>query len=152
MLSAAYTGQRTFTVTETADPSPGTGEVAIAVAYTGICGTDLHIFHGDMDQRVSIPAVIGHEMSGTIAPGGDDVEGGAVGDPVSVLPARSCGRGAACLAGNQHVCMNLVFIGIDAPGSLQRTWIVPADLLVRLPAELSLARAALVEPTAVAVH
>ena len=83
MLSAAYTGQRTFTVTETADPSPGAGEVAVAVAYTGICGTDLHIFHGDMDQRVSIPAVIGHEMSGTIAAVGDGVEGWSVGDPVT---------------------------------------------------------------------
>lgn len=152
MLAAAYRGERTFTVTEVDDPTPGPDEVAVAVAFTGICGTDLHIFHGDMDNRVTAPAVIGHEMSGTVAALGDGVAGWAVGDPVSVLPVRSCGSCAACLAGHQHVCTNLVFIGIDAPGSLQRTWLVPADLLVRLPAELPLQDAALVEPTAVAVH
>ncbi len=45
--------------------APAPGEVELAVAYTGICGTDLHIFHGAMDARVTVPAVLGHEMSGT---------------------------------------------------------------------------------------
>jgi (R,R)-butanediol dehydrogenase/meso-butanediol dehydrogenase/diacetyl reductase len=152
MRAATYTGARTFTVQDAADSPPRAGEVSIEVAFTGICGTDLHIFHGDMDGRVTKPAVIGHEMSGRIAVLGAGVSGWAVGDPVTVLPVRSCGHCPACLAGNSHVCMNLVFIGIDAPGSMQGRWTVPADLLVRLPEGLSLQHAALVEPTAVAVH
>ena len=50
------------------------------------------------------------------------------------------------------MCQNLVFVGIDSPGSLQQRWNVPARLLVRVPDELSLKHAALAEPTAVAVH
>jgi (R,R)-butanediol dehydrogenase / meso-butanediol dehydrogenase / diacetyl reductase len=152
MRAATYTGTRTFTVQEAHETPPGPGEVSIEVAYTGICGTDLHIFHGDMDGRVTRPAVIGHEMSGRIAVLGEGVEGWAVGEPVSVLPVSSCGDCPACLAGNSHVCMRLVFIGIDAPGAMQGRWVVPATLLVRLPEGLSLQHAALVEPTAVAVH
>ncbi|WGL50550.1 alcohol dehydrogenase catalytic domain-containing protein [Nocardioides sp. BP30] len=152
MLSAAYTGARTFDVTQTRSVPPGRGEVQIAVAYAGICGTDLHIFHGDMDARVSTPAVIGHEMSGTVAALGEGVTGWAVGDPVTVMPLRWDGTCPACRAGNEHICQHLVFVGIDSPGALQGRWNVPADLLVGLPDGLSLQHAALVEPVAVAVH
>jgi (R,R)-butanediol dehydrogenase / meso-butanediol dehydrogenase / diacetyl reductase len=132
--------------------TPGDGEVQIEVAFTGICGTDLHVFHGSMDSRVSRPAVIGHEMSGRIKALGPGVEGWAVGDPVTVMPLDWCGSCPACMAGHTHLCHKLTFIGIDAPGSLQRLWTVPARTLIRLPAGLALRDAALVEPTAVAVH
>lgn len=152
MLAAKYQGNRTITVvTEEAAPPPP-GSVRIAVAYAGICGTDLHIFHGAMDSRVSIPAVIGHEMSGTISAVGDEVTGWAVGDAVTVMPLDWDGTCPACLAGNQHICQNLNFIGIDSPGALQQEWIVPASVLVRLPDGVALEHAALVEPVAVAVH
>jgi (R,R)-butanediol dehydrogenase/meso-butanediol dehydrogenase/diacetyl reductase len=152
MRAATYTGARTFTVQDASEVPPGPGEVSIEVAFTGICGTDLHIFHGDMDGRVSRPAVIGHEMSGRVAALGAGVAGWSVGDLVTVLPVKSCGECPACMAGNSHVCMKLVFIGIDAPGAMQRRWTVPANLLVALPDGVSLEHAALVEPTAVAVH
>jgi 2-desacetyl-2-hydroxyethyl bacteriochlorophyllide A dehydrogenase len=126
--------------------------VQIEVAYTGLCGTDLHLLHGAMDARVSRPHVFGHEMSGTIAAIGSGVNGWAVGDPVTVMPLDWDGTCPACLAGNQHICQNLNFIGIDSPGSLQALWDVDADVLVALPADLGLDHAALVEPTAVAVH
>jgi 2-desacetyl-2-hydroxyethyl bacteriochlorophyllide A dehydrogenase len=147
-----YTGDRTFTVAESVARPPGPGEVRIEVAYTGICGTDLHIRHGAMDRRVRVPAVIGHEMAGRLAEVGDGVSGWAPGDPVTVMPLEWCGDCPACRAGHHHVCHNLNFVGIDSPGSLQGSWTVPARLLVRLPHTLSLRRAALVEPTAVAVH
>ncbi|HWD83837.1 MAG TPA: alcohol dehydrogenase catalytic domain-containing protein, partial [Kribbella sp.] len=111
-----------------------------------------HVFHGDMDGRVSKPATIGHEMSGTIAGVGPGVEGWSVGDPVTVMPLAWDGTCPACLAGNEHICQHLDFIGIDSPGALQEYWNVPASSLVRLPAEVSLRAAALVEPVAVAVH
>jgi 2-desacetyl-2-hydroxyethyl bacteriochlorophyllide A dehydrogenase len=105
-----------------------------------------------MDARVTTPAVLGHEMSGRVAEVGPAVTGWAAGDPVTVMPLRWCGTCPACRAGFTHVCRRLVFVGIDAPGSLRERWNVPADLLVRLPREMSLRAAALVEPTAVAAH
>src|SRR4051812_50056507 len=116
MHAAVYTGQRSFEIEDHAAPDPGPDQVQIEVAYTGICGTDLHIFHGDMDARVGDRAVLGHEMSGRISAVGSQVEGWSPGDPVTVMPLRSCGTCAACLAGNEHICLRLTFLGIDAPG------------------------------------
>ncbi|KOG74209.1 molecular chaperone GroES [Streptomyces antibioticus] len=152
MLAASYAGARRMTVEEREPVEPSAGEVRIAVAYVGICGTDLHVFHGDMDGRVSRPATIGHEMSGTIVALGAGVEGWSVGDAVTVMPLAWDGTCPACRAGNEHICQNLDFIGIDSPGSLQEYWNVPASTLVRLPSDISLRNAALVEPVAVAVH
>lgn len=131
---------------------PAAGEVQVEVAYAGICGTDLHILHGAMADRVRLPAVLGHESSGRIAALGEGVEGWREGDLVAVLPLRWCGECAACLAGHTHVCQRLKVIGVDLPGAMQGRWNVPADTLVALPRELPLDHAALVEPTAVAVH
>jgi 2-desacetyl-2-hydroxyethyl bacteriochlorophyllide A dehydrogenase len=152
MRQAAYVGEHQIRVDEGKAADPSAGEVQIAVAYTGLCGTDLHILHGNMDARVSTPLVFGHEMSGTIAALGAGVDGWAVGDAVTVMPLDSDGTCPACLAGNSHICQNLNFVGIDSPGSLQQRWNVRADLLVRLPAGLALDDAALAEPVAVAVH
>jgi len=152
MLTAQYTGDRTITVAELDPAPPGRGEVQVRVAFTGLCGTDLHILHGNMDARVRTPLTFGHEMSGTIAAFGDGVTGWSVGDTVTVMPLDWDGTCPACLAGNQHICQNLNFIGIDSPGSLQELWNVPAGVLVALPAGLRLDHAALVEPVAVAVH
>ncbi|GGO53737.1 hypothetical protein GCM10012286_61830 [Streptomyces lasiicapitis] len=86
-------------------------------AYVGICGTDLHIFHGDMDARVHTPAVLGHEMSGRVVRVGPGVEGWHHGDRVTVMPLRWDGTCPACLSGHQHICRSLDFIGIDSPGA-----------------------------------
>ncbi len=152
MRAANYQGDRTISVVDREPSAPAPGQVRIRVGYVGICGTDLHVFHGDMDARVAIPATIGHEMSGVIDEIGPGVEGWAVGDAVTVMPLAWDGTCPACRAGNTHICQNLDFIGIDSPGALQELWNVPADVLVRLPASLSLRDAALVEPVAVAVH
>jgi (R,R)-butanediol dehydrogenase/meso-butanediol dehydrogenase/diacetyl reductase len=152
MRAALYVGNQTFEVQEREPLAPGPGEVRLDVAYVGICGTDLHIKHGAMDARVKMPAVLGHEMSGTIAELGDGVEDWSVGDRVTVMPLSWDGTCPACRAGYQYICHNLDFIGIDSPGSMQSSWTVSQDVLVALPPELSLEHAALAEPTAVAVH
>ena len=77
----------------------------------GICGTDLHILHGAMDARVTLPAVLGHEMSGTIAAIGSGVSGRSVGERVTVMPLAPCGDCPACRAGYSHICHNLDFLG-----------------------------------------
>jgi len=152
VLAVAYVGDRKVDVIDTRPAPPGPGEVQIRVAFVGLCGTDLHIAHGDMDRRVKTPLVFGHEMSGTVAAVGADVEHWSVGDAVTVMPLAWDGTCPACKAGHQHICQNLNFIGIDSPGALQTLWTVPASTLVRVPGDVDLRHAALVEPVAVAVH
>ncbi|HTI22646.1 MAG TPA: alcohol dehydrogenase catalytic domain-containing protein [Kutzneria sp.] len=152
MRAVIYRGARRVEVEQRPAGEPGPGEVRIAVAFTGICGTDLHIFHGDMDARVGTAAVLGHEMSGRIDAIGPDVAGWSVGQPVTVMPTLSCGHCPACRRGNTHICHNLRFLGIDSPGAMQSLWNVPAGLVLALPEQMPLEHAALVEPVAVAVH
>lgn len=152
MRAVHYTGAGALEVADVEDRPPGPGQVTVDVAYTGICGTDLHVLHGEMDARVRTPAVLGHEMSGRVRSVGTGVAGWSAGDPVTVMPLRWCSSCPACRRGFSHVCQRLDFVGIDSPGSLQERWTVPAELLVRLPDGLALQAAALVEPTAVAVH
>jgi (R,R)-butanediol dehydrogenase/meso-butanediol dehydrogenase/diacetyl reductase len=151
-LATRYLAARTLDTAPVLSTPPGPGEVELAPAYVGICGTDLHIFHGDMDARVTVPAVLGHEMAGRVVRVGPDVEAWAHGDAVTVMPLRWDDTCPACRAGHQHICQHLDFIGIDSPGAMQQRWTVPASTLIRLPGSLPLDRAALVEPTAVAVH
>lgn len=151
-IRVAYTGPRTLRVQPAIPEPPGPGQVRIDVAYTGICGTDLHIYHGDMDARVHPPGVIGHEMSGRIAELGGGTNGWQVGDPVTVMPLDWCGQCPGCQAGHTHLCHRLNFLGIDSAGAMQSSWTVPARTLIRLPGHLPLQHAALVEPAAVAVH
>jgi 2-desacetyl-2-hydroxyethyl bacteriochlorophyllide A dehydrogenase len=154
MRAAHYLGDERIVVTDVAAPvsPPGPGEVQVAVAYTGICGTDLHIRHGAMDARVAVPAVLGHEMSGRVLACGPDVVDWREGDAVTVMPLRWCDACKTCRAGHRHICQHLDFLGIDSAGSMQEVWTVPAEVLVHLPDDLDLAHAALVEPVAVAVH
>lgn len=149
---AFYRGDETFTVEDVEVSDPGSGEVQINVAYCGICGTDLHIFLGHMDARVGSSRIPGHEMSGTIAALGEGVTGFEIGEPIVVRPLDHCGECPACRSGLQHICHNLTFIGIDSDGAFQQKWNVPAHTLHRVPDNLTLAHAALVEPMAVACH
>jgi len=150
--AAVYARDRMMRIVDRPLVPPGPGEVQIAVAYVGICGTDLHIRHGAMDDRVPHPAVLGHEASGTVAAVGDDVPADLVGQQVTVMPLRWCGECAACRSGHAHVCQKLRVVGVDLPGAMQERWTVPAELVVPLPEDLPLREGALVEPTAVAVH
>jgi 2-desacetyl-2-hydroxyethyl bacteriochlorophyllide A dehydrogenase len=152
VFTAAYVGDKTVATRPYVATAPTSGQVQIRVAYVGLCGTDLHILHGNMDARVEKPLTFGHEMSGTIEAVGTDVTDWAVGDRVTVMPLDWDDTCPACLAGNEHICQNLNFIGIDSPGALQTLWNVPAATLVALPPQLALDVAALVEPVAVAVH
>ncbi len=151
MLASFYEGNRTFSTTEKNIEPPKAGEVRIKVAYCGVCGTDMHIFHGMMDQRVNIPLTIGHEMSGTIDAIGEGVTEVSPGDKVVVRPLDNRGEKPSD-KGLSHICEDLKFIGIDSTGAMQQFWNVPAFTLHKLPPETDLTLAALVEPLAVACH
>ena len=151
MKSAQYHGNKIISVGDGEAISPGRDQVRLEVAYCGICGTDIHIYHGAMDQRVSMPQVIGHEVSGTVAEVGDGVTTVAPGDRVAVRPLLF-GEPSAFDNGQAHVGRNLKFIGIDLPGGMQSSWTVPAYTLHKLPDSLSMQHGAMIEPAAVACH
>lgn len=151
MKATLYQGNKTFSVVEKEIEQPAKGEVRIKVAYSGVCGTDVHIYHGMMDKRVNIPVTIGHEMSGTIDAIGEEVTGFSVGEKVVVRPLDDRGVKPSD-KGFNHICEDLKFIGIDSPGSMQQFWNVPAFTLHKLKAETNLKLAALIEPLSVAVH
>ena len=152
MQAAFFEGNRILRVGDCAAVAPGAGQVQIKVEYCGICGTDLHLFHGAMANRLTFPHVMGHEMSGTLAAVGAGVSDWHAGDRVTVRPLDPCGACPACKVGHDHICHNLKFIGIDTPGALQGMWTVPAHTLHRLPDSLALREGAMVEPIAVACH
>ncbi|MGH9468731.1 MAG: zinc-dependent alcohol dehydrogenase [Terriglobia bacterium] len=152
MKAAYYEGKRRVSVGPSATSSPASGQVQVRVSHCGICGSDLHMFYGDMDGRFRLPHIFGHESSGTIAALGEGVSGFAPGDRVTVRPLDPCGQCPACRAGHSHVCQRLKVIGFDAPGALQTLWTVPAHTLHRLPESIPLRRAALIEPLSVACH
>ena len=153
MKKLAYSGNGALELIECTAAPPGPAEVQIAVKLTGICGTDLHALHGVMDQRMTFPQVLGHEMVGAVHAVGVDVGTSFhEGDLVTVMPLVWCGQCHACRAGNQHVCQRLVFIGLDVDGSLQELWTVPASVVIRLPAGMTPEQGVLVEPVAVAHH
>lgn len=151
MIKTQYQGNRSFKVFKTKVAEPNKGEVRIKVAYVGVCGTDVHIYHGMMDQRVNIPQTIGHEMSGTIDAIGSGVTDFSLGDKVVVRPLddrliKPSDKGF------RHICEELKFIGIDSPGAMQEYWNIPAFTLHKLSSETDLKLAALVEPLSVATH
>ena len=151
MKATLYEGNKTFNVIEKEIEQPGKGEVRIKVAYVGVCGTDVHIYHGMMDKRVNIPETIGHEMSGVIDAVGEEVSDFAIGDKVVVRPlddrlVKPSDKGF------NHICAELKFIGIDSPGAMQEYWNVPAFTLHKLKKDTDLKLAALIEPLSVATH
>ncbi|WP_299471930.1 alcohol dehydrogenase catalytic domain-containing protein [uncultured Roseibium sp.] len=150
--AAYYRGDKTFSVELRPAEAPGLDEVAVRIGYCGICGTDLHVYHGNMDARVGFSRIIGHEMSGTVEALGEQVRGFTIGQKVVVRPLDHCGECPACKAGHKHICHNLKFLGLDTDGAMQEVWNVPAHTLHPLPDELQLDHAALIEPLAVACH
>ena len=152
MTAAFYRGSRSFSVEQVAKPTPAANEVSIRIAYCGICGTDMHVFHGNMDGRVGFERVIGHEMSGTIESVGSNISDFQPGQRVVVRPLVQCGDCPACNAGHEHICHNLKFLGLDTDGAMQEYWCVPAHTVHKLPDEIRMDHAALIEPVAVACH
>lgn len=151
MKAAKYIGNKQFAIESGTLKTPGEGEVRLDVAYCGVCGTDVHIYHGVMDQRVQPPQTVGHEASAVVAEVGEGVKNVKVGDKVAVRPLRF-GAQHPFDKGYNHVGKNLKFIGIDEQGAFQNSWTVPAYTLHKLPDQLTLKHGAFIEPLAVACH
>jgi D-arabinitol dehydrogenase (NADP+) len=129
-------------------PVPGPGEVLIKVAAAGICGTDIHIFHGQYEANY--PLIPGHEFSGTVAAVGSGVRRLRPGDRVTVDPNVPCHRCHACQRNEPNQCVELAAIGVTRPGAFAEYVLAPEGNVFDI-GPLSFAAAALVEPLACVV-
>lgn len=142
------------------DPAgPGPGQVAVDVAFGGICGSDLHYYHDGRvgDFLVREPMVLGHEVAGRVAAAGDGAQAPPPGTPVAIHPATPCGACRECREGHRNVCGDTRYLGSAArlphvQGGFAQRIVVPAAQVRPLPEGLSLRVAALTEPLSVALN
>jgi L-iditol 2-dehydrogenase len=132
------------------------GDVRLAVAAVGICGSDTHYYRvgGIGAQAVRFPWIVGHECAGRVVEVGAEVKHLKVGQRVAVDPLISCGQCDQCRAGREHTCRNQNFLGSpgQAPGALSEYLVMPAKCCYALPDSMSVAEAVMVEPFAIALY
>lgn len=145
MKALVYTGTGASEIRDEPEPEAGEGTSVVAVSHCGICGSDMHAWHGQDPRRVP-PLVLGHEAAGVV------VAGPQKGARVAINPLMTCGRCPACTSGRVHICPSRELIGMRVPGAFAERVAVRAANLTVLPESLSFEAAALAEPLAVAVH
>ena len=126
-------------------------EVLIEVKRIGVCGSDIHVYHGQ-HPYTSYPVVQGHEVAGIIAEVGKGVSGFTPGDHVVFMPQVTCGQCYPCRHGMYHICDNLKVMGFQTGGAAQEFFPVRAEMVLKLPDTVPLDQAAMIEPVSVAVH
>lgn len=132
-------------------PVPKADEVLIRVAYTGICGTDIHILHDQFSYWP--PVILGHEFSGVIEETGDAVTGLKAGDRVVGEPHNlACGKCFLCRNGNIQICDSKRSIGWGIDGAFAPYLVMPEKLLHKVSDRISLKAAAMAEPCAIVAH
>ncbi|NLY80534.1 MAG: 2,3-butanediol dehydrogenase [Lysinibacillus sp.] len=163
MKAALWYKAKDIRVENIEEPQVTLGRVKIQVAWTGICGSDLHEYVAgpifvpvDKPHEVSkevAPIVMGHEFSGTVVEVGEGVNSVKVGDQVVVEPILACGKCPACLQGKYNICKHLGFHGLSGGGGgFSEYTVVDERWVHKMPEGLTLEQGALVEPAAVALH
>jgi 2-desacetyl-2-hydroxyethyl bacteriochlorophyllide A dehydrogenase len=132
-------------------PTPGPDEVLLRIQRIGICGSDIHVYHGK-HPFTSYPIVQGHEYSATVEAVGRNVTSAKPGMRATACPQVVCGECGPCLRGQYNVCQKLKVQGFQANGCAQELFVVPEDRLVVFPESMSYEQGALIEPAAVAAH
>ena len=149
MHALVYTGTNKIDFREEKDPTPKQGECLIKVKASGICGSDMHAFHGNDERRIP-PLILGHEVSGT------SLDGKYKNKDVVINPLISCEKCDYCKKGREHLCPERTMIGMSRPvkreGGLAELVSVPEKNIFEVPNNLSIKEAALAEPAAVALH
>lgn len=143
MRAVRFTGQgQPVTLEELERPQPGPGQVLVAVAAAGVCGTELHFLDGLLTP-VQTPITLGHEVAGTVTEVGEGVRDVAVGDRVAVHYFHSCGQCGRCTSGDDHLCDTpLGFLAFVTDGGFAEYVVVPARSAVPVPDGLDLVEAA----------
>lgn len=145
MKALVYEGNHSLAVRDVDEPVVNSGDALIRVHSVGICGSDLHAYHG-RDERRPPPLVLGHEVSGYRIDGGQSM-------PVVVNPLVTCGHCVACERGEENLCPDRQIISMPPrPGAFSELFAIPERNVIELPVSIDLKRAALAEPIACGWH
>ena len=125
-------------------------EVLIRVKAASVCGTDLHIFNGDLE--VETPLVLGHDFSGVVEEVGRDVTGFQKGNRVIAHMVRYCGECLFCRQGRYNLCLRNTWMGFEIDGAFAEYVVAPARDVIPIPSEVPLEEAAITEPIVVALR
>ncbi len=149
MQALVYTDTQTLVYREEKDPKLISGESIIKVAASGICGSDMHAYHGKDERRIP-PLILGHEVSGIIN------KGESSGKKVVLNPLITCGECDYCKNGREHLCGKRIILGMNRPlerqGGFAEYVSIPNKNIYELPKNLSMKEAPIAEPCAVALH
>jgi len=145
MPALIYAQPNKMALRDTQVPTPAAGEVLLRIDAVGICGSDLHAFHGH-DPRRQPGLILGHEFAGTV------IAGGQIGRRVTGNPLISCGKCEFCEQGRSNLCDDRTMIGMSRPGAFAQYMAIPEKVLVDLPDDVSALQGALTEPAATALH
>lgn len=151
MLQQVMTEPGKIEFREIPTPEPGRGQALIKIMEIGVCGSDIHVYHGE-HPFTSYPVTQGHEVSGVIERLGEGVEGLSVGQKVTIQPQVVCGECWPCRNGKYNLCESLKVMGFQTTGVASEYFAVDAEKVTPLPEEMSLEEGAMIEPLAVAVH
>ncbi len=153
MIGTYFLGNGEFETREMAGHKLAAGEVRLKVAACGVCGTDVHIYHGDKGSaEVVPPVVLGHELAGTVVEVGTDVKKLKVGDRVAVDPNSYCGACHYCRIGKKQLCTHLYAVGVNRDGGFAEYCHVPEEQCYLLAENIPLEYGAMAEPLACCIH
>src|SRR5271157_5188959 len=146
--------ERGLWLDDIAEPTVGINDVLIRVRYTGICGTDVHIYQWDewAQKTIPVPMAIGHEFVGEIVAVGSNVNDFFAGDIVSGEGHVVCGRCRNCLAGRRHLCAHTQGVGVNRPGAFAEYIALPMTNIWRHEPDINQEVAAIFDPFGNAVH
>ena len=132
-------------------PEPGPDQVLVKIKKVGICGSDIHVFHGT-HPYTSYPVTQGHEVAGEIVALGEYVTDLETGMKVTIEPQVFCGRCYPCLHGKYNLCEKLKVMGFQTTGAASEYFAVDSSKITVLPDSMTYSEGAMIEPLAVTVH
>lgn len=151
MLQQVMTAPGQIEFREVPMPEPAPGEALIKIMKIGVCGSDIHVYHGE-HPFTSYPITQGHEVSGLVEKLGEGVTGLTVGQKVTIQPQVVCGECYPCRHGKYNLCEKLKVMGFQTTGVASHYFAVDAKKVTPLPEGMGLDEGAMIEPLAVAVH
>ena len=145
MKALVYTQPNEMQLLERPAPELGAGDVVLRIDAVGICGSDMHAYHGH-DPRRKPGLIMGHEFAGTV------IAGPGAGRRVTGNPLITCGYCDYCVQGRDNLCSNRTMVGMTRPGAYAEQMAIPERCLIDLPQGMTPVQAALTEPAATVLH
>lgn len=145
MKALVYTANNQVTFRDEPEPMPDAASVVLEIDAVGICGSDMHAYHGHDPRRVP-PMILGHEFAGTV------ISGPNRGKRVTGNPIVACRVCDYCHEGRDNLCSNRTMIGMQLPGAFAQKMAIPVSAIVDIPQDMDARTAALTEPAATALH